>query len=124
MIVLIVIVAVFILNNGNPYEKYIVNKKVPAHLQKMGYTDADIIEQSYIQPKHTINNSVYHSHYKVVFKDEPHLEYFYGVTKKDKKVVQFCEKDTVIADHTYGEMTTEKTIHSENECLGYLEKKR
>lgn len=124
MIVLIPIVVVYILNNGNPYEEYIVNKNVPAHLEKMGYTDEDIIKQSYVQPKHTINSDFYHGHYMVVFKDEPHLEYLYGVTKEEKKVVQFCEKETLIDENMYGEMTTEKTIHSESECMGYLENRR
>jgi hypothetical protein len=111
----------YILNNGNPYEKHIVNKYIPAHLEKMGYTDDDIIKQSYIQPKHGINHSVYHGHYMVVFQDEPQFEYLYGVTKKGKNVVQFCEKETLITENTYGEMTTEKTNHSESECIGYLE---
>jgi hypothetical protein len=111
----------YILNYGNPYERYIVNKYIPDHLETMGYTDADIVKQSYIQPKHGINNSVYHGHYMVVFKDEPQLEYLYGVTKEGKEVVQFCEKETLIAKSTYGDMTTEKTNHSEKDCIGYLE---
>ncbi|WP_236035271.1 DUF3139 domain-containing protein [Alkalihalobacterium elongatum] len=111
----------YVLNNGNPYESYLVNKYIPSHLEEMGYSDDDILEQSYIEPKHSINNSVYHGHYKVIFKDEPQLEYLYGVTKKGKQVVQFCEKETLIINNTYGDMTTEKTNHSENECIGYLE---
>ncbi|MFC0561525.1 DUF3139 domain-containing protein [Halalkalibacter alkalisediminis] len=123
-IVLVPIVTIYFLNNGNPYEKYIVNKYIPAHLEKSGYTDDDIIKQSYIQPKHGINNSVYHGHYMVVFKDEPQLEYLYGVKKRGKKVVQFCEKKTLIAENTYQDMTTEKTNHSEKECIGYLDNRR
>lgn len=115
---------IYILNNGNPYEKYIANKYIPAHLEKMGYTDEDIIKQSYVEPKYRINNSVYHGHYIVAFREEPQLEYLYGVTKRGKEVVQFCEKDTLIAQNTYGAMTTEKTNHSEKECIGYLENRK
>jgi hypothetical protein len=124
IILLVPFATISILNYGNPYEKYIVNKYIPTHLETMGYTDDDLIKQSYIQPKHGINNSVYHGHYMVIFKDEPQLEYLYGVTKRGKNVVQFCEKETLIAKNTYGDMTIEKTNHSEKECIGYLENRK
>ncbi|MFJ5625510.1 DUF3139 domain-containing protein [Peribacillus loiseleuriae] len=114
-------VTIYLLNNGNPYHNYLVNKHIPAHLEQLGYTDEDIVEQHMIAPKHGVNHSVYHEHYMVIFKDEPQLEYLYGVTKKGKNVVQFCEKETLIAKNTYGYMTTEKTNHSESECIGYLD---
>ncbi|MFV8830561.1 DUF3139 domain-containing protein [Alkalihalobacterium sp. APHAB7] len=112
---------IYVLNNGNPYHKYLVHKYIPSHLEEMGYSDEEILKQSYMETKHTINNSVYHGHYKVIFKDEPQLEYLYGVTKRGKNVVQFCEKETLITSNTYGEMTTEKTNHSEKKCIGYLD---
>ncbi|MED4082958.1 DUF3139 domain-containing protein [Halalkalibacterium halodurans] len=113
-------VLIYILNHGNPYEKFIVTKNVSTHLEAMGYTDDDLLNQSYIEPKYLINDSVYHGHYKVVFADEPHLEYLYGVTKRDKEVVQFCEKETFIEESSYWERTTEKTNHSEDECTDYM----
>ncbi|MBP3950236.1 DUF3139 domain-containing protein [Bacillus sp. YZJH907-2] len=112
---------IYVLNNGNPYERYLANKYIPSHLEDMGYGEEDILKQLYIETKHSINNNVYHGHYKVIFKDEPQLEYLYGVTKNGKNVVQFCEKETLITSNTYAEMTTEKTIHSEQECIGYLD---
>ena len=96
---------------------------MPAHLERMGYTDEDMVEQRMIAPKHGVNHSVYHQHYMVIFKDEPQLEYLYGVTKKGKKVVQFCEKNNVmdLNGARSVEYTTEKTKHSESECIGYLD---
>ncbi|WP_343031591.1 DUF3139 domain-containing protein [Metabacillus lacus] len=107
----------YVLNNGNPYERYLVSKYLPTHLEELGYSDEDILNQSYIETKHSINNSVYHGHYRVVFKDEPHLEYLYGVTRGRKNVVQFCEKEILIS----GERTTDKNNHSEKNCIGYLD---
>ena len=87
---------IYLLNNGNPYHNYLVNKYVPAHLEQLGYTDEDIVEQHIIAPKSAANHSVYHPRYMVIFKDEPQLEYLYGLTKKKKNVVQFCEKIKVV----------------------------
>jgi hypothetical protein len=59
----------------------------------------------------------------VIFKDEPQLEYLYGLTKKGKSVVQFCEKNKVMDRNgiRYVEQTIDKTNHSESECIGYLD---
>ncbi|MCM3716467.1 DUF3139 domain-containing protein [Halalkalibacter oceani] len=113
---------IYLLNNGNPYHNYLINKHIPAHLEQVGYTEDDIVKQHRIEPKHGINRTVYHAHYRVIFQDEPQLEYLYGLTKKGKNVVQFCEKNTLIDGVAhYGEPTTEKTAHSEEECIGYLD---
>ncbi|WP_225229532.1 DUF3139 domain-containing protein [Paenibacillus gallinarum] len=112
-----IFVTLYLLNNGNPYHNYLINKYIPAHLEQLGYTDDDIVEQHMIAPKHGVNQSVYHAHYLVNFKDEPQLEYLYGLTKKGKNVVQFCEKR---GTH-YKDDTIEKTKHSESECIGYLD---
>ncbi|MGE8078297.1 DUF3139 domain-containing protein [Peribacillus loiseleuriae] len=115
-------VIIYLLNNDNPYDKYLVNKYIPLHLEKMGYLEDDIMKQSYIQPKHGINYDVYQQgHSMVVFKDEPQFEYLYGVTKRGKEVIQFCEKESLIAENHYGDMNTTKTNHSEKECIGYLD---
>lgn len=116
-------VMIYLLNNGNPYHNYLVNKYVPAHLEQLGYTDEDIVEQHIIAPKSAANHSVYHPRYMVIFKDEPQLEYLYGLTKKEKNVVQFCEKIKVVDKNggRYEDMTIEKTNHSESECLGYYD---
>lgn len=105
-------VTIYFLNNGNPYHKYLVNKYIPQHLEEAGYTDSDIQWQSYAQPKHTISKEVYHGHYAVTFHDEPDLQYYYGVTKKGKNVVQFCSKH-----HASGESITTETKHSEKDCI-------
>ncbi|MDV2884530.1 DUF3139 domain-containing protein [Alkalihalophilus pseudofirmus] len=120
-VILIPISLFYILNNGNPYHKHLVNKHIPQHLEELGYSEEDIIEHAYLQPKHLINNDVYHGHYKVVFADEPQLEYLYGVTKKGKNVVQFCEKETLLGPRHYGEMTTDESNHSEEFCIGYFD---
>ena len=117
-IFLFIFVTLYLINNGNPYHKYLVNKYIPAHLEQLGYTDEDIVDQHMIAPKHGVNHSVYHEHYMVIFKDEPQSEYLYGLTKKGKNVVQFCEKRK---RNYYEEDTIEKTNHSESKCMGYLD---
>lgn len=62
-------VFIYILNNGNPYEAYLVNKHVPRHLESLGYEEDDLVVQSFIVPKHTINKSVYHGHYNIDIND-------------------------------------------------------
>lgn len=114
-------IIIYFLNNGNPYHTYLVNKHIPAHLEELGYTDEDILKQNMIAPKLAVNRSVYYEHYRVIFEDEPEVEYLYGLTKKGKNVVQFCEKNTVIDEITH--LITKKTKHSEKECINYLENK-
>ncbi|ATP42404.1 hypothetical protein CSE16_08335 [Solibacillus sp. R5-41] len=116
-------ITIYLLNNGNPYHNYLVNKHIPAHLEHLGYTNEVIIEQHIIAPKSSANHSVYHQRYMVIFKDEPQLKYLYGLTKKEKNVVQFCEKINVMDRNgtRSEEMTIEKTNHSESECLGYYD---
>ncbi|WP_043932557.1 DUF3139 domain-containing protein [Bacillus sp. EB01] len=82
----------YILNYVNPIYEYIAKRYVPEYLNKQGYGDVEISDAHYIEPKHRINNDYYHGHYSVVFKDEPFMYYYYGVSKKGKKVVQFCER--------------------------------
>lgn len=109
-------IVLYVLNNGNPYERYLVNKHVPKHLEDLGYEEEDFVQQNFVTPNYTINKSVYQGHYLVIFKDEPELKYLYGVTKWGKKVVQFCEKETFTIEEV-----TEKTKHSEDKCIGYLD---
>lgn len=122
-IVSIPFVMIYLLNNGNPYHNYLVDKHIPAHLEQLGYTDEDIVEQHIIAPKHGVNHSVYQQHYMVIFKDEPQLEYLYGLSKKGKNVVQFCEKINVLDRNgaRSEEYTIEKNNHSESACIGYLD---
>lgn len=91
-----IFVTLYLLNNGNPYHNYLVNKYIPAHLEQLGYTDEDIVDQHMIAPKHGVNHSVYHEHYKVIFKDEPQLEYLYGLAKKGKMLCNFVRKEVVL----------------------------
>ena len=67
VIILIIIAiplgSIYVLNNGNPYTKYIADKNIPVYLEKKGYTENEIEESHYIEPKHLINNDYYHGHY-------------------------------------------------------------
>lgn len=111
---------IYLLNNGNPYTKYIANKYVPVYLEEKGYADGEIKESHYVQPKHLINKDVYHGHYMVIFTDEPNTTYYYGITKKGKQVKQFCEKDVVLSDGATHIVNT-KTKYSEKNCVNSLE---
>lgn len=97
MIILIIVLVPFgffyVLNNGNPFTNYIADKNVPKYLEEKGYTENDIKESHYVEPKHIINKDFYHGHYMVIFKDEPDMTYYYGITKKGKQVKQFCENE-------------------------------
>ncbi|MDR7071059.1 DUF3139 domain-containing protein [Fictibacillus barbaricus] len=107
---------IYFLNNGNPYTKYVANKLVPVHLKEKGYTKEEIEAAIYVEPKYVINRNFYHGHYMVVFKDEPDLSYYYGVTKKGNHVKQFCEKEKQLPDFST-ETVESRTIHSENKCV-------
>ncbi|WP_156856107.1 DUF3139 domain-containing protein [Oceanobacillus sp. AG] len=121
LITVVVIIAaipasfLYVLNNGNPYTKYIANKHVPAYLGEQGYTDGEIADAHYVEPKHLINRDFYHGHYMVVFKDERDITYYYGVTKKGKEVKQFCEKD-ILLPNGVTDIFEEATKYSEKEC--------
>ena len=127
LITIIIILAVFaipavflyVLNNGNPYTKYTVNQHVPEYLKKKGIPQEMIKKSHYIEPKYLINRDFYHGHYMVIFKDEPDITYYYGVTKKGKQVEQFCEKDKVSSDVT--KIVEHHTQHTEKECTGMFD---
>ncbi|MDO6448504.1 DUF3139 domain-containing protein [Oceanobacillus profundus] len=110
----------YVLNNGNPYTKYLVNKHVPAHLEEMGYAEEQMEEAHYVEPKHFINKDFYHGHYMVVFKDEPNITYYYGLTKKEKHVGQFCDKEILSADGVTDSFEGD-TKYSEKECQHSLD---
>ena len=122
VLILVIIVAVptsflYILSNGNPYTKYIANKKVPSYLKEKGYVEDDFKKAHYIEPKHGTNKNFYNGHYMVIFKDEPDVIYYYGITKEEKQVKQFCERDKLSAYGTYeGWIEESKTKHSEVKC--------
>ncbi|MBM7647848.1 hypothetical protein JOC78_000788 [Bacillus ectoiniformans] len=111
---------VYVLNNGNPYTKYIANKYIPEHLEEIGYEKGQLKVSDYGEPKYLINKDFYHGHYMVVFIDEPDTRYFYGVTKKGKQVKQFCEKD-VLSANGVSDMVVSKTKHSEKKCVNFLD---
>lgn len=123
-IVLMIVAAPFgflyVLSNGNPYTNYIANNKVPKHLKEKGYTKNDIEESHYVEPKHMINKEFYHGHYMVIFKDEPDVTYYYGITKKEKQVKQFCEKDQLFSDGVT-DIVNGETTHSEETCVNSLD---
>lgn len=106
---------IYVLNNGNPYTKHLNNKYVPAHLAEQGIKKDELKIASYGEPSYLINEDYYHGHYMVIFKDEPNTTYYYGVKKKEKDVVQFCEKDVLGKDGVTDD-TEKKTKHSEESC--------
>lgn len=110
---------IYVLNNGNPYTKFIANKYVPEYLEEKGYTEEKIEESHYVEPKHLINKDYYHGHYMVIFKDEPNTTYLYGITKKGKRVQQFCEKDRL--SNGISEIVEGETKHSEQDCKSSLD---
>jgi len=115
-------VVIYLLNNGNPYTRYWTEKKVPAHLEAQGYTEDDLLEAHWVLPKYRINKDIYTDGYVVRFKDEPTVTYTYGVKRKGKNVVQYCEKETEAIDsrdslHITTSINSDSTKHSESTCL-------
>ncbi|MER2262142.1 MAG: DUF3139 domain-containing protein [Psychrobacillus sp.] len=122
-LIIFIIVAIpfgffYVLNNGNPYTNYLADKIVPVYLEEKGYTENDIEESHYVETKHIINNDFYQGHYMVIFRDEPDMMYYYGITKKGKQVKQFCEKDKT--DGVTNIVVTE-TKYSEKKCVNSLD---
>lgn len=119
LVIVTPVVFVYVLNNGNPYTKYLANKHVPLYLEEKGYREVDIEDAHYVEPKHVINREFYQGHYMVIFKDEPNVTYYYGINKKEKLVKQFCEKDILSSDGVT-DLSEEKTKHSEKDCSNSL----
>lgn len=103
---------IYLMNNGNPYERYLLDKYIPPHLEKMGYTDQEILDAHYAEEKDSNNAEYYHGNYMVKFKEEPNVTYYYGLSKKGKHVVQFCERDDETTHTING-----PSIHSESLCV-------
>lgn len=101
--------------NGNPYVKYQMDKELPTHLEKAGESKAATSMYLFANPKFLINNDYYGDIYTLEFKDEPHMHYYYGLSKKDKKITQFCEKD-FYKDSAIDTITKE-TKHAEKSCV-------
>ncbi|RSD26889.1 DUF3139 domain-containing protein [Mesobacillus subterraneus] len=118
-IIFIVIPAGFfyVLNFGNPIIRALADHKIPEYLHGKGYEADEIQEMNYVEPKHLINSDVFHGHYKVIFKDEPDLVYYYGIVKKDRSVKQFCEKEMPVEKS----LLSSYTKHSEKSCIQSLE---
>ncbi|MBU9714916.1 DUF3139 domain-containing protein [Evansella tamaricis] len=112
---------IYLLNNGNPYTKYLVEKNVPVYLEQQGYSTEEIMEARYVEPKYLINRNFHHGHYMVKFVDEPDTTYYYGIMKKGTDVVQFCEKDLLTGGGVTHTITITETIHSEENCVYSLE---
>lgn len=104
------------LNYGNPYEQYLLEKHVPTYLEQMGYEQKDIAKQHTSEPKGSSNQDYLHTQYAVIFKNEAGVTYYYGLKKKGKTVVQFCERNS------YMPIDNEQlTKHSEDTCVSYDE---
>lgn len=92
---------VFAVSGGHPYSMYTISKEVSDHIEELGYTDDDLLESHYVNDTTLINDDYYEGCYQVIFKDEPEITYYYGVTKKNHKVCQFSEKDEQLQDGSY-----------------------
>lgn len=121
IIIFIPIGIIYAVNNGNPYTHWLMNQHVPDHLSEQGYKDQDLIETTYMEPKYLINHDYYQGQYKVTFKDEPDVFYYYGLSKEGKHVKQFCEKDVKIHSNEVSYDITEETKHSEAGCVLWQE---
>ncbi|WP_147535959.1 DUF3139 domain-containing protein [Bacillus marasmi] len=112
------------LNYGNPIDKFIANRYVPKYLKNNGYSNDEILEAHYVDPKNLINKDFYHGHYLVRFQDEPEMNYYYGILKKSKKVKQFCERDwngaTGVEPVDYYDKRN-KSKHLEKDCVNSLD---
>lgn len=107
----------YVLNNGNPIMNKWISHEVKKHLDGTDYDESDFQEHSYNIPKMDINHDFYHTHYYVIFKDEPNIIYYYGKKKWFGDVVQFCEKE----DASTYEFVTGHTEHSEEACVSMLD---
>ncbi|WP_282141508.1 DUF3139 domain-containing protein [Cytobacillus oceanisediminis] len=107
----------YVLNNGNPIMNKWITHEVKKHLDGTDYDESDFQEHSYSIPKMDINHDFYHTHYYVIFKDEPNINYYYGKKKWFGDVVQFCEKE----DASTYEFVTGNTEHSEEVCVSMLD---
>ncbi|MDN4493933.1 DUF3139 domain-containing protein [Ureibacillus aquaedulcis] len=105
----------YILENGNPYTRYLADKHIPEYLENQGYTKEDLKDAHYVEVNYRVNKKIYSGFYDVIFNDEKGVIYSYGITRKGKDVVQLCEKMGV---HT---PTVTKAIHSEEGCVKSLE---
>lgn len=103
-------------NYGNPYDRYIVEKKVETHLTKSGYQSADLNIFSDYDKEEVLPGNYHSWKYSVVFKEEPDRLYHFAVEKDGKKVVQFCETTTMEKNGEFGTLTLDKGEHSEANC--------
>ena len=110
------IAGIFIISDGHPYGMYVINKTAAAHLESNGYTEDDFLEAHYVQGSNMENKDYYEGQYMVVFQDEPHITYYYGVSKKNHHVAQMAEKDCTLQDGTL-RTTTDTTKHTEKHCI-------
>lgn len=123
IIALLIVLAPFVILASLTYGNPIMNRWIPIevekHLKEIGYTESDVLKQRIEIPKMVINHDFYHTHYSVIFADEPNIIYYYGKKKFFGEVVQFCEKNDTslhVGDYIYYE-----TQHSESHCISLLE---
>lgn len=116
ILIAVPVTGIFIISGGHPYEMYVINKAASAHLESNGYTEDDFFEAHYVQGSTMENGDCYEGQYMVIFQDEPHITYYYGVTRKNHHVVQIAEKECTLQDGTL-KITTDTTKHTESHCI-------
>ncbi|UNL83198.1 DUF3139 domain-containing protein [Priestia koreensis] len=104
---------IYALNNGDPYENYVLDKYVPSYLTEQGYEEKDIKEKiiTYLGG----NDSYFESKYRVEFNDEPGVYYFYAVKLYGKQVSQLCFQESIY-DPSIKNHIPETGLHKEKNC--------
>ena len=116
ILIAVPVTGIFIISAGHPYEMYVVNKAAAAHLESNGYTEDDFFEAHYVQGSTIENEDYYEGQYMVIFQDEPHITYYYNVSRKNHHVAQIAEKECTLQDGTL-KITTDTTKHTESHCI-------
>lgn len=121
------IIAHHLVNNGNPIDKWVVEKRIGEHLEAMGYEEEEMTVHSHyrvepeprkISEQEDVLPARYHQWQTlVVFKNEASHVYHYGVVKNGKRVEQFCEVTMPDKDGHAFPTATGHAMHREIGCI-------
>ncbi|WP_096440118.1 DUF3139 domain-containing protein [Alteribacter populi] len=93
LFLLLPIVIIYVSNQGNPFINNKVEQAVVSHLKDRGFSDSDIKDLQVVRSGTDNIDGAYRSRMKVVFNDEPNVEYTF--IKLDGGVVmQLCKVKT------------------------------
>mgnify|MGYP001470669048 CR=1 FL=1 len=106
---------IYYVNNGIPVFDDWIEEATITHLEAAGYSDDDIEEYKIVRPNYETNDDYYKAHVFVSFKSNPGVYYIYGKEKYFGDIVQFCEKEIVLARGN--ELVREVMDYSEDSCV-------